>query len=412
MPVAPKPKPEPEPPVASGKPVATGPLDPDATAPATVNAGPIEPGVTPAATADAGPIDPKTAGAGATKAPTTVQKSSAAEPTQPPKTEEPVPEGTAGAACGVQRRSEFGTYVKRCPTEGSTAPPEDGDVADDDAGDGTPADANAPGDDSRDGYQLVQENSVDNARAALTNRIKTKEPDHQSPFNFKQAYNDITEGNPNLDTKSSVSEVFPQFENQFADEDIEITDEPYLETDLYNHELTINGKTVPPAKDSIMQQYVSPKGDVLVAAWSERANDNAWGPKGANGQQPRLDPDPGALTWSDLSFQTMSDKVGAGNVKNLKWVIRSNIKNKGTIATLDLAYNNMDIHTEKAIFRATGGPPVETEAFNAISRTVNVKGVNWMLADHHQAFGDKTIQKIISFYTPNGPMPDIYLLLG
>jgi hypothetical protein len=161
-----------------------------------------------------------------------------------------------------------------------------------------------------------------------------------------------------------------------------------------------------------MQQYVSPKSDVLVAAWSRRANDNAWGPKGANGQQPRLDPDPGALTWSDLSFQRMSDKVGAGNVENLKWVIRSNIDNTETVATLDLAYKNLNIKGDKAIFRATGGPAAETQAFNAISRTVNVKGVNWVLADHHQAFGDKTIQKIISFHTPGRLLPDIYLLLG
>jgi len=37
------------------------------------------------------------------------------------------------------------------------------------------------------------------------------------------------------------------------------------------------------------------------------------------------------------------------------------------------------------------------DAFDPLSRTDNVKGVNWMLADQHQDFGDKQIKKIYVF---------------
>ena len=65
---------------------------------------------------------------------------------------------------------------------------------------------------------------------------------------------------------------------------------------------------------------------------------------------------------------------------------------------MDQAYDNMNLpRGTKAVFHASApAGSQELAAFNALSRTDNVKGVNWLLADHHTEFGNKRIQTIYS----------------
>ena len=44
---------------------------------------------------------------------------------------------------------------------------------------------------------------------------------------------------------------------------------------------------------------------------------------------------------------------------------------------------------QKLVLRDTDTDRTLIDAFYAMSYTVNVKGVNWMLADHHNALGNK-----------------------
>ncbi|KIW32593.1 uncharacterized protein PV07_04123 [Cladophialophora immunda] len=105
--------------------------------------------------------------------------------------------------------------------------------------------------------------------------------------------------------------------------------------------------------------------------------------------------DEGRLTWSELVFQRYSELAGP-DVNKLESVVRCSVSNPGTINTLKKAFQDMgkpyETDGEKIIFHANApAGSAEQQAFDAILRTDNVRGVNWMLADHHNAFGKKQI---------------------
>jgi hypothetical protein len=108
----------------------------------------------------------------------------------------------------------------------------------------------------------------------------------------------------------------------------------------------------------------------------------------------------GHLTWSELAFQRYHELAGS-DVNKLESVVRKNVANPGTLNTIRKAYMNMGkvfgegTTGDKVVFNANA--PVgsaEGEAFAALMRTDNVRGVNWMLGDHHRALGDKRITSI------------------
>ena len=106
----------------------------------------------------------------------------------------------------------------------------------------------------------------------------------------------------------------------------------------------------------------------------------------------------GRLTWSEIIFQRYSELAGA-NVNQLESVVRCSVSNPGTISTLKRAFASMDQpYTDngaKVVFRADAPEgSAEREAFDVILCTDNVRGVNWMLADHHNAFGNKQITSV------------------
>lgn len=123
--------------------------------------------------------------------------------------------------------------------------------------------------------------------------------------------------------------------------------------------------------------------------------------------------DQNKLFWSDLFKQMVTLKVGAGKEGNIKRIIRSNIKNKGTQSMITLS------HTENKIpngghgeFKVTD-TGLKKKAFDRLSGLDNVRGIYRSLGEYHVAFGNLKIVKIETFATsPGREYPNLVVYLG
>lgn len=103
------------------------------------------------------------------------------------------------------------------------------------------------------------------------------------------------------------------------------------------------------------------------------------------------------LRWSELTFQGWKKHAG-DDAKNLRWVIRNNVINPGTVATVKKAIELTNQNPNKrAEFKLDASNRELNDAFVALAGTVNVKGVIHMLADHHNDMEGLGLKKIHAF---------------
>ncbi|EFR02320.1 hypothetical protein MGYG_05317 [Nannizzia gypsea CBS 118893] len=139
-----------------------------------------------------------------------------------------------------------------------------------------------------------------------------------------------------------------------------------------------------PNKDVISDNYYNKAQKTMVVAWSDVNIDNT-------------QPEDTQLRWSDVTFEGWKEHAG-DDAKNLRWIVRNNIINQGTIATIREALRRTGRNTDKrAEFAPDPNDNTMNEAFTALAGTPNVKGVFHMLADHHNELGGLTIKKIYAF---------------
>ena len=105
----------------------------------------------------------------------------------------------------------------------------------------------------------------------------------------------------------------------------------------------------------------------------------------------------------------------------LRVIVRKSVINKGATNTLKQAYESLGLSLDedtKGVFRASAAKDTpEGKAFDALMQVKNTEVTNFLLADHHQLFGDKVIQEIVSFLNSDfdgGSLKhaDIFFILG
>jgi len=129
----------------------------------------------------------------------------------------------------------------------------------------------------------------------------------------------------------------------------------------------------------------------IVALWNFQENDH-WPVS-----------DPHRLPWSELTWQTW-EKIAKpqrfarnNDVPNLKYIFRRDVQNDGTTATVQKAHETNGLSmNERGEFEVDNTNVAKSDAFYALLGTDNVKGVAFMLKDHHVELGNKVIKKIIT----------------
>ncbi|KAJ9222528.1 hypothetical protein DTO169C6_5119 [Paecilomyces variotii] len=123
---------------------------------------------------------------------------------------------------------------------------------------------------------------------------------------------------------------------------------------------------------------------------------SAHGPENAT---PNLDRYPKCRKWSDVTFLQWQH-MAQGNIQNLNHVFQETITNDDTRSIMRKAlgkpdgWNNWDeLHSSSAWRSFYPG----SNEYNALLYTPNVRGVAWLLIQHKQQLGRRTISKITTF---------------
>lgn len=322
-------------------------------------------------------VDPDTAKPKVT-APTTPAATAPTVPTKDPVTTgKPDPTGPSDTA-GAPK-----------PTGGSGASPPAPDPAPGQdhapgSGDNTPG--SGFGQQPNDGLQGP-------AAQALQNAIAQGRQDYAGP-SWTEHYTQTSRGQMNLPSSIYSGILSPQFANS----EIGLSST----TSFVMTSMKSKGSQ---SKAPVNEALFSKDGKVVIASWSMKSNDINQGSD--------------KLTWSELIFQQMKgfseDKTAPYDIKNLKFIVRYQIANKDTTDAMEAAYQANGLNWaggQKGKFRkdAANGTP-EKQAYLSLSNTDNVKGVNWLLADHHNEMGNKQIVAIHTF--PKEPdETNMFLELG
>jgi len=135
----------------------------------------------------------------------------------------------------------------------------------------------------------------------------------------------------------------------------------------------------------------------IVALWNFQEND-LW---------PRSDPH--RLTWSELTWQTWKKVSGpqrgdlVDRASGLKYIFRRDVQNEGTSSVVQKAHETNGLSMDgRGEFEVDNTNKAKSDAFYALLGTDNVKGVAFMLKDHHNELGGKVIKKIITI--PKGSL--------
>ncbi|PGG95549.1 hypothetical protein AJ79_09991 [Helicocarpus griseus UAMH5409] len=105
--------------------------------------------------------------------------------------------------------------------------------------------------------------------------------------------------------------------------------------------------------------------------------------------------DPDRMKWSEVTWQNWKE-VAKGDVGRLKAVVEQNIINTGTKDKIELAKKQTCQEGTIAEFHPDKKNTNMDDAFEMLSGTDNVKGVIYMLADHHKELGGKKVTKIVA----------------
>jgi len=115
------------------------------------------------------------------------------------------------------------------------------------------------------------------------------------------------------------------------------------------------------------------------------------------------------LKWSDLVWKSWTIEAGA-EAKRLKYVLRYQVVNRGTIAMIAKA------HVENKVPASGRGEwSPNTKEFNGLLGTDNGRGVVWLLYDHLKTLGEnKTILKIYTWLEASSTerKPGMLFVLG
>jgi hypothetical protein len=230
----------------------------------------------------------------------------------------------------------------------------------------------------------------DKARDALEVAIKRKIADKEaSPFTHRYDLSDKKEKD------TSPKALYNSAAEHFSDFHLSAQDQ-YIQRFVRNKgpQGRLNRSPV------INEAAFSRDGKVVIAAYSDTDKDAV-----APADRTR---------WSEFVFQQMKqyaeDKTAPYDIKNLQFLVRVNVGNPGTIATIKKAFllNGLSFEKDRGVFRASArSGTAEATAFDAILRTENVKGVNWMLGDHHTELGDKRIKALYIY--PERGFPNIFI---
>jgi hypothetical protein len=428
VPVVPHVDPEPDPEPAAPEPV--DPLAPESPNVATAITGPynLETVVPKASTVPNAPSATNVASPAPTDAPSATKAPSptgAPSPTNVPSaTEDPEPTGPTVATDGVPATDVPATtdgpetpdlvclsnpqrrLARRCAAADEAKDQDSGGDNDEPIGDPSLSST----------YSLI--GTPDNARNALQDAINNKSPDKVGA-SFNELYvQDIDVAKTAAVLKEDDGDnslVSSKLADSFSDPDVNISPTTKFVRTRIRSQNDANPReewdeTVsagPPPE--ICDAAFSTDGTVAVAINSQAGNDLA------------LESNALKLRWSELMVQQMQG--GPNPLSRLLLVVRNRVSNPGTLQTVQEAYANLDITVDsgqKLVLRDTDTDQALIDAFDAMSSTVNVKGVNWMLDDHHTAFGNKKIKTMVII--PNGdeaasevgllPSVDIFLQLG
>jgi hypothetical protein len=229
----------------------------------------------------------------------------------------------------------------------------------------------------------------DKARDALEAAIKGNLKDKEAP-SFTQRYDLSDQKKKDTSPRalySNAAEYFRDFQLSTQDQ--------YIQGFVRNQGPQGRVNRSP----AINEAAFSPDGKVVIAAYSDTDNDTL--------------PPAHRTRWSEFVFQQMKQyaetKTAPYDIKKLQFLVRVNVGHPETVNTIKKAFppNGLKFGKDRGVFRASAKTKPEADAFNAILRTENVRGVNWMLGDHHTELGDKRI-KALHIYT-DGEYPNIFI---
>ena len=144
--------------------------------------------------------------------------------------------------------------------------------------------------------------------------------------------------------------------------------------------MSVNNNTDP--KNRIYQFFRSTDGAAIIDYWLARSEDRT--------------PAAQQLPLSEVHYQIRTQPM---TPQSLRLVMQWEINNVATCRTAQLAFQmlnpgNVNARLFSVSANAQAGTP-QAQCFDALMRTQNVRPTNWMLADHHLAFGNKRVQRVV-----------------
>ncbi|KAK4500413.1 hypothetical protein PRZ48_008602 [Zasmidium cellare] len=126
-------------------------------------------------------------------------------------------------------------------------------------------------------------------------------------------------------------------------------------------------------------------------------------------------PLPGLKQWSDVVYLSWADITTPEERRGLKYVVRSSVQNQDTLDVVERALKKSGISSGRApawpgyTFKPEGR---DLRPFQAVLGTPNASGVAWLLAQHREDLGNKTITAIRVWDKSGLENQDAGILLG
>ncbi|KAH6690771.1 hypothetical protein BKA61DRAFT_715501 [Leptodontidium sp. MPI-SDFR-AT-0119] len=246
------------------------------------------------------------------------------------------------------------------------------------------------------------------------NLPKRPVPDTANGYIFQRDGEDVTE------TPESPVDLELGHGNIFADPTA-----PDLNLDITSRVSDVGWRSIaaPPLKNGfentdINRAKIDTRQGVMIASTRDKTADgNVLAADGSTNRD-------NAVPSHELSWQLWQRQVSAdgGDISNLRVLVAESVQGKGTKDTITTAIAStgqnadMGILGNKAVFTPDPSNPAMMQAFTALCGTDNVRPFGQMIAQNHQALGDKAIQKISVYGNGMGRDgilgPDISIQIG